>query len=106
MLKSSDTVVGPINLGNPDECTVRAPAEMIIVLTRSRSMQVSRRLPPDDPREHQPDITKASEVLAWKPSVSVQPGLASTVTYFDSLLSSGEVPELIGGGGLASAVKQ
>lgn len=106
MMQSPDSVVGPINLGNPEECTVRGLAETIIGLTGSRSKLVRRPLPPDDPRQRQPDITKAREVLGWEPSVSMQLGLTSTIAYFDTLLASGEVPELIGGAGLASAAEQ
>ncbi len=106
MMKSPDAIVGPINLGNPEECTVRSLAETIIGLTGSRSKLVRRPLPPDDPRQRQPDITKAREVLGWEPSVSMQLGLASTIAYFDTLLASGEVPDLIGGAGLASAAEQ
>jgi UDP-glucuronate decarboxylase len=106
MMKSPDSVVGPINLGNPEECTVRVLAETIIGLTGSRSKLVLRPLPPDDPRQRQPDITKAREVLGWEPSVSMQLGLASTIAYFDTLLASGDVPDLIGGAGLASAAGQ
>ncbi|WP_310572320.1 SDR family oxidoreductase [Gemmatimonas sp.] len=105
MMQTPDSVVGPINLGNPEECTVRVLAETIIGLTGSRSQLVRRPLPPDDPRQRQPDITKAREVLGWAPSVSMQLGLASTIAYFDTLLASGEVPELIGGAGLANAAE-
>ncbi len=105
MMRTPDSVVGPINLGNPEECTVRVLAETIITLTGSRSKLVRRALPPDDPRQRQPDITKARDVLGWEPSVSMQLGLASTIAYFDTLLASGDVPELIGGAGLASAAE-
>ena len=105
MMSTPDSVVGPINLGNPEECTVRALAETIIGLTGSRSTLVRRPLPPDDPRQRQPDITKARDVLGWEPTVSMQLGLTSTIAYFDTLLASGEVPELIGGAGLASAAR-
>ena len=106
MMNTPDSIVGPINLGNPEECTVRALAETIISLTGSRSKLVRRPLPPDDPRQRQPDITTARDVLGWEPGVSMQLGLASTIAYFDTLLSSGEVPELIGGAGLAGAAEQ
>jgi len=102
MMQTSDAVVGPINLGNPVECTVRALAETVIALTGSRSKIVTRPLPPDDPRQRQPDITQAREVLGWEPTVAMRDGLVHTIAYFDTLLASGEEQEAIGADGAAA----
>ena len=103
MMQTSDAVVGPVNLGNPVECTVRALAETIIVLTGSRSKLVTRPLPTDDPRQRQPDITKAREILGWAPKIAMREGLIHTIAYFDTLLSRGEAPERIGRGKAGSS---
>jgi UDP-glucuronate decarboxylase len=106
MMQTSDGVVGPINLGNPVECTVRALAETIIALTGSRSKLVTRPLPTDDPRQRQPDITKAREILGWEPKIAMREGLIHTIAYFDTLLSSGAAPGSIGGGKASSSAGQ
>jgi UDP-glucuronate decarboxylase len=87
MMDSGDDVIGPINLGNPVEITVRELAERVIALTGSRSRLVHRPLPVDDPVQRCPDIAKAREVLGWEPRVPLQDGLRLTIAYFDRLLS-------------------
>jgi dTDP-glucose 4,6-dehydratase len=72
----------PVNLGNPCEMTIREFAERIRRLTGSESELTSRPLPEDDPRQRQPDITKARTLLGWEPGVSLEDGLARTVEYF------------------------
>src|SRR5687767_11252913 len=84
-LISSDTV-DPVNIGNPQELTIRQLAERIIALTGSRSRIVSRPLPVDDPRVRQPDITRARTLLGWEPRVPLDEGLARTLEYFRSKL--------------------
>ncbi len=79
-------VTGPINLGNPDEITIRDLAEMIVRLTKSRSRIDSRPLPLDDPRQRCPDIAKAKSLLAWQPKVPLADGLKETIAYFKHLL--------------------
>lgn len=80
---------GPINLGNPGEFTIRQLAEMVIELTGAKSKLVFRPLPSDDPMQRQPDISRAKEYLdGWEPKVQLHEGLAETIKYFDSLLSS------------------
>jgi dTDP-glucose 4,6-dehydratase len=74
--------VGPVNIGNPREMTLREMAERIIELTDSRSEIVLRPLPPDDPKVRRPDITLAQEQLGWEPQVSIEEGLARTRDYF------------------------
>jgi len=78
---------GPINLGNPHELTIAAIAETIIELTGSRSPIVSRPLPPDDPRQRQPDITLARARLDdWEPVIGIEDGLRRTIAYFEGRL--------------------
>ena len=87
MMESDDAVTGPINLGNPDEFTIRELAEKVIALTGSPSRLIFLPLPEDDPRQRQPDISKARGVLGWNPSVQLDEGLGRTIRYFDNLLS-------------------
>jgi UDP-glucuronate decarboxylase len=79
---------GPVNIGNPDEFTIRALAEMILEQTGSRSALHFMPLPQDDPRQRQPDITLARDTLGWQPSVPLRDGLVKTIAYFDRLLAS------------------
>ena len=81
-----DAEVGPINLGNPSECTVRDLAETVLRLTKSRSRIEFRPLPQDDPVRRQPDITKARKALGWSPTVTLEDGLVRTIDYFRRLL--------------------
>jgi UDP-glucuronate decarboxylase len=81
-----DAEVGPINLGNPAECTIRELAETVLRLTGSRSRIECRPLPQDDPVRRQPDITKARQALAWSPAVPLEDGLQRTIAYFRTLL--------------------
>jgi UDP-glucuronate decarboxylase len=74
--------VGPMNLGNPVEFTIRELAEKVIALTGSKSRLVERPLPQDDPRQRQPDIALAKRVLGWEPQVSLEEGLERTIPYF------------------------
>jgi UDP-glucuronate decarboxylase len=73
---------GPINLGNPQERTIRELAEMVIKLTGSRSTLRFEPLPVDDPVRRKPDITKAREILGWQPAVPIEEGLAQAIAYF------------------------
>ena len=79
---------GPVNLGNPNEFTIRQLAERVIELTGSRSELVFRPLPVDDPMQRQPDITLAREKLGWEPVVQLDEGLRKTIAYFDELLTA------------------
>lgn len=75
----------PVNIGNPDEITIREFGEEIIKLTGTTQKLVSKPLPTDDPKQRQPDITKAKELLDWEPKVSRAEGLKITYEYFKSL---------------------
>jgi len=72
----------PVNVGNPEEMTIRALAEKIIAITGSPSRIVERPLPVDDPRVRQPDITRARTLLSWEPKVPLDEGLDRTLAYF------------------------
>ena len=84
LLVSQET--GPINLGNPEEVSMRQLAEAILRTTQSKSPIVFEPLPEDDPQRRQPDITAAREKLDWEPHVSLETGLAKTLPYFQSAL--------------------
>jgi UDP-glucuronate decarboxylase len=73
---------GPVNLGNPAEFTVRELAQMVLDMTGSRSVIRSLPLPVDDPRRRRPDISRAGNLLGWKPAVSLHEGLTKTIQYF------------------------
>ena len=86
----NSTHVGPVNLGNPNEMSLRSMAERIIALTGSRSRIVHHPLPPDDPKVRRPDISLARAVLdGWEPRVSVEAGLERTRDYFAEVLAAG-----------------
>ena len=82
LMNSDDDVTGPINLGNPGEFTMRQLAETVLELTGSKSGIVNRPLPSDDPRQRQPDITRARETLGWEPTIPLAEGLKPTIEYF------------------------
>jgi UDP-glucuronate decarboxylase len=87
LMKSNDDVTGPINIGNPSEYSMLELASSVIDLTGSRSRIVHRPLPEDDPRQRQPDISRANDLLSWRPKMPLKEGLARTIAYFDELLS-------------------
>lgn len=87
MMESSDELIGPMNIGNPNEFSMRQLAELVIELSGSSSMLVHAPLPEDDPRQRQPDITLAKKALDWQPTVQLREGLEQTIQYFDQLLS-------------------
>jgi UDP-glucuronate decarboxylase len=86
MMTKSDSVVGPINLGNPGEFTMLELAEKILKKTSSNSNIKFEPLPQDDPKQRRPDITKAIDQLAWQPSVSLDEGLGRAIDYFKTVL--------------------
>lgn len=87
-LMNQDRTIGPVNIGNPNEFTIKQLAEIAVEMTNSRSKLVYHPLPSDDPRQRQPDITLAREYLDWEPQVQLREGLTRTIAYFDRLLSS------------------
>ena len=78
----------PVNLGNPVELTMIEFAERIQRLTGTKSKMVFCDLPADDPKRRRPDISKAKRVLGWEPKIELEEGLASTVEYFQSVLTT------------------
>lgn len=77
----------PVNIGNPEEITIKDIAEEVIKLTGSKVKLIYKDLPVDDPKIRQPDITKATEILKWAPKVSREEGLKATYDYFKSVIA-------------------
>jgi UDP-glucuronate decarboxylase len=85
MMDGPDDFIGPVNLGNPEEFTIKELAELVIEMTGSGSKLVYQPLPADDPTQRQPDISLAGEKLGWEPTVPVREGLAQTIEWFRSI---------------------
>ncbi|TNE45358.1 MAG: SDR family oxidoreductase [Deltaproteobacteria bacterium] len=88
LMDSPSEVTGPINIGNPNEFTIKELAEHVVSLTGSSSTLTYLPLPSDDPKRRKPDITKAKEVLDWEPKILLEEGLQKTIAYFRELLES------------------
>ena len=88
LMESETEVTGPINLGDPGEFTILALAQKVIEITGSQSQLVFEDLPADDPKQRQPDITRARTVLNWEPGIPLDAGLKKTVAYFSKLSSA------------------
>ena len=86
MMETPSDVTGPINIGNPREFTMLELAELVIEMTATKSKIRFEPLPSDDPRQRQPDISKAKAVLAWQPKTELRDGLVKTIAYFDKIL--------------------
>ncbi|MBR03501.1 MAG: NAD-dependent dehydratase [Acidiferrobacteraceae bacterium] len=91
LMQTDSAITGPVNLGNPDECSIIELAERIVSLTGSGSKLVYRPLPADDPVQRRPDITLAGELLDWSPAVQLEEGLAATMDYFRAQVGLQEV---------------
>jgi UDP-glucuronate decarboxylase len=87
LMDSDDAVVGPMNVGNPEEFTMIELARTVIALTGSRSTLQFLPLPSDDPKQRRPDIALAAETLEWQPHVALEEGLAKTIGYFRTIVS-------------------
>lgn len=85
-MMEQDTTVGPVNLGNPNEFTIRELAEKVIELTGGKSEIIEKPLPADDPKQRRPDISLARKTLEWEPKVQLETGLKKTIPYFESIL--------------------
>lgn len=90
LMESGDDFVGPVNLGNPNEFTIRELAEKVIDITGSSSKLINKSLPVDDPKQRQPNISLAKEMLNWQPTVQLEQGLRQTIAYFDEFLKSSD----------------
>jgi UDP-glucuronate decarboxylase len=88
LMRTPHDVTGPINVGNPGEFTMLELATAVLELTGSSSPIEYRALPQDDPRQRQPDITRARRELGWEPTIQLTEGLRSTVDYFRGVLAA------------------
>jgi UDP-glucuronate decarboxylase len=86
LMDSGDDFTGPVNLGNPNDFTIKELAEQVMKMTGSKSKLVFKPLPEDDPKQRQPDITLAKQELGWQPSIQLKEGLKKTIEYFDRVL--------------------
>ena len=84
-MNNEDGFIGPVNIGNPGEFTIRELAELVIQLTGANVKLEKRPLPPDDPTRRQPDITLAKKHLNWEPKIPLQQGLQQTIDGFRSI---------------------
>jgi len=89
LMATDESVTGPVNLGNPDEFTIRQLAELVIEMIGSKSSIEEHPLPADDPKQRQPDIRRARELLDWQPSVPLAEGLEHTIAYFEDRMKRG-----------------
>lgn len=88
LMNSANEVTGPVNLGNPNEFTMIELANKVIELTLSRSEIIFEPLPQDDPKQRQPDINLAKDLLGWQPTVELSDGLSTTINYFQSIIKA------------------
>ena len=95
LMDSADDILGPMNLGNAGEFTIAQLAELVIELTESKSKLVYKPLPQDDPKMRRPDTTFAEATIGWQPSVPLRDGLRATIAYFDDLLRSPRMREVV-----------
>ena len=86
LLMKKESVDSPINLGNPNEFTIKQLAEAIIKITNSQSKLINDPLPQDDPKQRRPDISLASKLLNWQPTVQLEEGIRKTVAYFKTVI--------------------
>ncbi len=89
LMDAPDELTGPVNLGNPVECSIKELAEQVIELTGTKSKLVYQELPEDDPTRRCPDIALAKEKLSWEPFIALGEGLKKTIAYFDDMMTSG-----------------
>ena len=86
LMNTDRDFIGPVNLGNPGEFTIRELAEKTLTMVGSKSSLINEPLPEDDPKQRQPDISLAKEKLGWEPVIKLDEGLAKTIEYFKSVL--------------------
>jgi UDP-glucuronate decarboxylase len=85
LMNSREELTGPVNIGNPNEFTIKELAELVIELTGTHSKLIFEPLPSDDPMQRQPDITLAKKELGWEPKIQLREGLVHTINYFKSI---------------------
>jgi UDP-glucuronate decarboxylase len=88
LMEAGPDVTGPINIGNPNEFTIRELATKVIEMTGAGSELIEQPLPADDPKQRQPDISVAKRVLGWEPTIPLEQGLERTVEYFRRMQSN------------------
>ncbi|MFT4634931.1 MAG: UDP-glucuronate decarboxylase [Arenicella sp.] len=86
LMATDASITGPMNIGNPNEFTIASLARHVIRLTNSKSELIFEPLPDDDPRQRQPDISMASKVLDWEPTIELEAGLQKTIAYFETAI--------------------
>ncbi len=97
LMATEDAVTGPVNIGNPAEFSISELASLVIELTGSKSRIANHPLPQDDPRQRQPDTSRARQLLGWTPTTELREGLGKTIAYFDELLDDNAVKEMLSG---------
>jgi UDP-glucuronate decarboxylase len=86
-MNNEDDFIGPVNMGNPDEFTIKELAEKVIeLIPNTKSKIVYKDLPQDDPKRRKPDITLAKEKLNWSPKIKLEDGLKKTIKYFENVV--------------------
>ena len=86
LMNSPPEITGPVNIGNPNEFTIRELATLVIELTNSKSQLEFMPMPPDDPKQRKPDISKADQQLGWKPVIQLREGLIRAIPYFEHMI--------------------
>jgi UDP-glucuronate decarboxylase len=95
LMATPNEVIGPVNLGNPAEFSIKELATTVIEMIGSRSRIVYHPLPTDDPRQRRPDITRALELIDWAPRTALREGLTHTIAYFEKLLTERSIRDLL-----------
>jgi UDP-glucuronate decarboxylase len=85
MMDNENDFIGPVNIGNPTEFTIRELAELTIKLTGTPSELITKPLPEDDPKQRKPDISLARKQLGWEPRIPLEEGLRKTIDWFKSI---------------------
>ncbi len=85
-LMNKDDFMGPVNIGNPGEFTIKELAEKVVEITGSKSKLIYKDLPSDDPKQRQPDISIAKKELDWEPTINLEEGLKKTIAYFEKVV--------------------
>ena len=90
-MATSDSITGPINIGNPEEFSIRELAPIVIEIRGLRSRIVHPARPDDDPQQRRPNISKANDLLSWSPRIPLRKGLSHTIAYFEQMLTQEDV---------------
>lgn len=90
-MATADDFTGPLNIGNPNEFSIAELADHVLSLTGSKSKLIHKPLPSDDPRQRQPDISLAEQVIDWRPTIELREGLKRTIAYFREHLETNDV---------------